>query len=260
MKTYSTSIVLIFLAVLLTACGANATATSELALNTIYTSAASTLSAQEGSMSSTSPSTMTVFATPTPLSFPTPTLVEAIATKQSLISYAPTSTANGCNNAIFIRDVTIADGTVFAPGESFAKTWEFQNTGSCDWNENYLLTFVSGTDMDGATTEIGQDVEVGTTGELSVSLIAPDIEGTYTGYWRLGDEDGNLFGQLVYVMIVVLDDSATLTPTTTLTPSSPTETIVTETLTSTPAPTSESMATSTPTFIPTETPTAVSTE
>jgi Ig-like domain-containing protein len=260
MKTYSPSLVLILLAFLLAACGANATPTSELALDNIYTAAAATLSAQEGLATSTPPATSTRFATSTPFNFLTPTLVKATSTNQSLASYSPAATANGCNDAIFISDVTIADGTVLAPGESFTKTWEFQNTGSCDWNENYLLTFVSGTDMDGATTEIDQEVEASTTVELSVSLIAPDSEGTYTGYWRLAAEDGNLFGQSVYVMIVVSDEAAILTPTSTLMPTSTTEIIATETLTSTPAPTSVPTETLTPTLIPTETLTPVTSQ
>ncbi len=149
--------------------------------------------------------------------------------------------------------MTITDGTILAPGESFVKTWEFQNTGTCDWSEEYLLTFVSGNDMDGETAEIGEEVSAGVTGDLSVSLIAPSTEGTYTGYWRLADEDGNLFGQSIYVMIVVSNDAATTTPT-------PTSTDETE-VTSTSVPTSTSTPTIVPTAVPTETavPTAIPT-
>ncbi|MGE5375455.1 MAG: hypothetical protein ACM3XO_10390 [Bacteroidota bacterium] len=48
---------------------------------------------------------------------------------QSPVSYN-SATANGCNHAGYISDVTIPDETVLAPGESFNKTWEFQNTGT----------------------------------------------------------------------------------------------------------------------------------
>ena len=60
--------------------------------------------------------------------------------------------------------------------------------------------------MDGETTEIDQDVFSGSVGDISVSLVAPDTEGTYIGYWKMADSDGNVFGQWVYVMIVVSDD------------------------------------------------------
>lgn len=91
--------------------------------------------------------------------------------------------------------------------------------------------------------EIDQDISAGTTAAISVSLIAPSDEGTYTGYWRMADDEGNEFGQSVYIMIVVSGDAATVTPT--LTPTSTTETVE---LTATLLPTETS--TLTPTFMP----------
>ena len=151
--------------------------------------------------------------------------------------------------------MTIADGTVLPPRESFTKTWEFQNNGTCTWEEDYLIVFTNGTDMDGGTAEIGLDVSVGDTGDISVSLIAPEDEGTYTGYWRFADESGNAFGQSVYVMIVVSGEAATTTPT----PTSTTETTESES-TSMPAATATFTLTQVPTSIPTETEDATPTE
>ena len=214
MNYHSVSTVMILLVLLLSACSANTTSTEEVALDSIYTAAASTVFAQKG-ITTPNP-TATKFVTTTPFTIPT-TIPATVTAPNVLVSYSSASTGNGCNDATFISDVTIADGTVLAPGESFTKTWEFQNTGTCAWTEDYLITFVSGTDMDGETAEIDQDVEAGAAGDISVSLVAPSSEGSYTGYWRLADEDGNLFGQSVYVMIVVSKDAATLTPTATST-------------------------------------------
>lgn len=211
MNNHSVSTVVILLVLLISACSVNATPTEE-PLGNIYTAAASTLSAHE---IVTTP-TPTTFVTATPFALPT-TIPVTVAAQNVVVSYSAASTVNGCDDAAYISDVTIADGTVLTPGESFTKTWEFQNTGTCAWTEDYLITFVSGTDMDGETAEIDQDVEAGAAGDISVSLIAPSSEGSYTGYWRLADEDGNLFGQSVYVMIVVSEDAATLTPTATST-------------------------------------------
>jgi next-to-BRCA1 protein 1 len=123
-----------------------------------------------------------------------------------------------------------------AAGESFTKTWEFQNSGTCEWNKDYQLTFVSGSEMHGETAEIDQDVSSGSVADLSVSMIAPASEGTYTGYWRLADEDGNVFGQSVYVLVVVSDEAATLTPTTTPTATARSTSAPTATPTQTSAP------------------------
>jgi hypothetical protein len=251
MKTQSKYIILtLILSVILTACGANAAPTEEAALSSIYTAAAATISSEL----SAATSTPTYTAMPTSAVMPTaltlPTTAPVLPTSQSVVSYSSSSsvsTANGYNNAIFVSDVTITDGTVLAPGESFVKTWEFQNTGTCAWSEDYVLTFISGSDMDGETTEIGDDVSISATADLSVSLVAPSTEGSYTGYWRLADAAGNLFGQSVYVMIVVSDDAATSTPTSTPT----TDATSTSEPTSTPTYTPTTEPTSTPTATPT---------
>jgi hypothetical protein len=217
MKTRSVFIVMILSLMLVSACSANAAPAEAAALDNIFTAAASTLSLQETVPTPTP--TATMFVTPTLFSLPT-AVPATMAYQDAVSSSSSASTASGCNNAAYVSDVTITDGTVLAPGESFTKTWEFENTGTCAWNVDYQITFVSGTDMDGETTGIDQDVETGAAADISVSLIAPSNEGSYTGYWRLTDEDGNLFGQSVYVMIVVSDDASTSTPTATTEPTS----------------------------------------
>jgi hypothetical protein len=244
MKTISTFIIPALLTVVLSACAGNAVATqNEDILSNAYTQAAMTIGVQ----TSTLPATVTAFPTATAmLNVVPPTFAAVSPTSQSLVSYTVSnSTANGCNDAAFISDVTVVDGTVFAPGESFTKTWDFQNTGTCDWNEDYLIVFSSGTQMSGATTEIDQDVLTGASGDVSVSLTAPSTAGTYVGYWRMADEDGNLFGQSVYVMIVVSDSASTVTPTATYTEEATSTPQATETFTPTPIPTETEVPTET---------------
>lgn len=231
-------------ALLLSACGGNVdiTPTEDVSISDIYTAAAMTLTAQATSVISTvmpSPTT-------TPTLWVSPTTVPSTPTTQSVSYYY--STANGCYNAAYVSDVTIPDGTILAPGESFTKTWKFQNSGSCDWDEDFVLTFETGTDMDGEDTVIDETVTAGETASLSVALVAPETEGSYTGYWRLLTASGDAFGQSVFVMIVVSDDAATATPTSTATATSTeedTSATNTPTYTSTPTPSS------TPTFTPT---------
>ena len=155
-------------------------------ISDVYTAVVMTLAAQASLATPTItllPSTTpTLWASPTPIPSAAPTL-------QSVsVSY---STANSCYNAAYVSDVTIPDGTFLAPGKSFTKTWKFQSTGSCDWTEDFLITFTNGEDMDGESTEIDEDVAAGDTASISVSLIAPDDEGSYTGYWKLATDGGN---------------------------------------------------------------------
>ena len=238
-------------ALLVTACGneAHAAPTDEgVAISDVYTAAAMTIAAQA------SMTTPTAFATPTSVPVTvtaSQVYIPSTSTQNSAVSYLSYSTAYGCYDAVYISDVTVPDGTVLAPGEEFVKTWKFQNTGSCDWAEDFWITFSSGEDMDGDDTEIDKVVTFGDSASISVSLIAPDDEGTYTGYWKLATEDGTVFGETVYVLIVVSDDASTSTPTATATMAN------TETATTTTEITATTVPTSTYTPVPTSTYTPV---
>ncbi len=175
-KIYSWVILMVILAIVLPACGAGNTSPTltPIGIEAIYTSAAQTLVAQlTGTAAALPPATPTLTATATGTTTPT---LAAVATQTQAAGTVPTSGnsgAVGCNNSLFITDVTIPDKQVVAPGQAFTKTWRVQNTGSCAWNSNYKLTFLSGDVMSGAATAISQTVNVSATADISVSLIAP---------------------------------------------------------------------------------------
>ena len=242
MKTIPKLIPLMFVILILSACrgSVDVIPTEGASITDVYTAVAMTLAAQASLVTPT----ITLLPSTTPTTWSSPTLIPSTPTTQSVaVSY---STANGCYNAAYVSDVTIPDGTVLAPGETFTKTWKFQNTGSCDWDEDFVLTFETGEDMDGEDTTIGETIAAGATDSLSITLVAPETEGTYTGYWRLSTASGAAFGQSVFVMIVVSEDVATSTPTSTVTVTSTSETTsATDTPTFTPTPSD------TPTYTPT---------
>lgn len=254
---------LIFVALLLSACGNAVTPTASDSMQEIYTAVAETLSAPATAVSVTPTATLL----PTVTLLPTATLyVYPTASPTSTYvwySYSSTyyGTNYGCYDAAYVKDMTIPDGTFLTPGETFVKTWKLQNTGSCTWTNGFPIVFVSGYDMDGSDTEIDQTVYANKKAEISISLTAPDDEGTYTGYWQMSDEYGDLFGELVSVEIVVVEPTVTSTPTATLTYTMTPTATLTLTATSTPTMTSVSTSTSTPTatWTYTITPTAINT-
>jgi hypothetical protein len=100
-----------------------------------------------------------------------------------------------CNWAKFIDDVTIEDRTVLEENEAFTKVWRLENIGDCTWTTDYEVFFSSGNQMGApAVTELPEPVAPGETIDISIDMIAPDSSGTYTGYWLLRDETGNIFG------------------------------------------------------------------
>ena len=141
------------------------------------------------------------------------------STSISRMAATATPGATACaDDAVYVADVTVPDGTVFKPSEAFEKTWRVRNTGSCPWGPGYRLAFVSGDRM-GKPELVGfglvapaESVEVtvavvtpGESIEVTVALLAPESPGSYKGYWQMMNGNGECFGQRVYVAILVPD-------------------------------------------------------
>lgn len=97
----------------------------------------------------------------------------------------------------FIEDLSIPDKTVVTAGKPFTKTWKIQNTGSCVWNDDYLIVFSEGDRMS-ALEETAFPAEITVnpddTIEISVYMTAPNEKGSYAGYWLLQSPSGIRFG------------------------------------------------------------------
>jgi len=120
----------------------------------------------------------------------------------------PTKTPDPCNHAEFISE-TVEDGADFDPNESFTKTWRLKNDGTCTWNTNYKLVFVDGDQMSGPsnknlTQSVGPNEQV----DISVDLKAPGSEGTYKGFWKIADDEGEYFVHNIWVEIEVIEPAA----------------------------------------------------
>ncbi len=129
----------------------------------------------------------------------------------------PVPTAAGCTNmAKFISDVTIPDNTIVEPGEAFTKTWRLKNTGTCTWDNGYLVSYISGATMSQQPgywiIEPGQSIAPGQSINISVGMTAPMAEGNYQSFWGLREENGALMpiqggasGNAFFVKIRVRD-------------------------------------------------------
>jgi hypothetical protein len=154
--------------------------------------------------------TETLVAVPTHSSTPiaTPTITPTIITETPL----PTATTNPCYNLLYIRDVTIPDGTQMNAGEVFTKTWEVQNIGGCAWRAGFTFQHVGGELMRGNTVTLTEAIPTGAKRQISVELVVPSgINGLIQSSWRMADENGVFFGDTLSVNIVV-GSVATPTP------------------------------------------------
>ncbi len=173
----------------------------------LYTAAAQTLT---GPQEPEGP-VIVVTATPIPVPITGATLVVPAAPAVPVVPAVPvtgggtiaTAQPGTCENATFLGDVTVPDGTVVAPGQTFVKTWALENTGTCPWTTTDNLALVNGAPMGASIAALAAAVAVGQTADVSVNLTAPVTPGNYTSTWRLKDAAGNYFGDVVTVAITV---------------------------------------------------------
>lgn len=230
-KTRIGGVIILIMVFLLTACGSKSEKTSSQSAEAVFTAAAQTAEARRLLMPTASP---TIFADV--LNATSKAITPASAEGTQIVSGAtqvpqttPTKVAAGSlpvsanDRAEFVADVTIPDGTTFAPNDVFVKTWQLKNTGTTTWTTDYALIYVDG-DLLGAETIIPLQVQVapGETVDLSIGLTAPEKDGTYTGFWKLRNANNEVFGvgpdalDAFWFIIAVSQSAepvATLTPT-----------------------------------------------
>ncbi|MFX1440601.1 MAG: META domain-containing protein [Promethearchaeota archaeon] len=129
---------------------------------------------------------------------------------------APTSTTAPppvCVNGLsLVKHLT--EEAEMRPGQAFTKGWQIKNTGTCTWDANYQLVFVSGYSMGGRPTAVSRQVNPGETYDLYLDLVAPTRPGDYQSVWQMQDGQGTAFGERLRVAIeVVAAPTATPAPT-----------------------------------------------
>lgn len=102
----------------------------------------------------------------------------------------------------FMDDVSIPDKTPLPPAAEFTKVWKLENTGNVVIPAGTPVIFVGGEKFSHkeGSVRIEEDVPVGAKFMVSLAgLRAPKVSGeTYTGYWRLCDGEGQLFGDKLW--------------------------------------------------------------
>lgn len=166
--------------------------------------------------------TQTALPTRTPLPTLPPTETPTISPTAEVLTgtlVGPVTIIPGDDRAEYITDLSIPDGTVFRPGESFTKSWRIKNAGQTTWTGEYALVFAGG-DLMGATLSkpFSTDVFPGQTVDISADFVAPPVEGSFKGYWALRNAEGRLFGvgenadEAFWVSIIAQGAPVTSTP------------------------------------------------
>jgi hypothetical protein len=141
------------------------------------------------------PPTLAVTSTPVPF-----------ITPQSLLVFsAPKS---DCSNSLaYLKDLTIADGSTFSPGEKIDKRWLIENQGTCNWDARYSLRFTGGQPMDALTEQSLIPALAGSQAMVRIIFTAPNEPGKYRSAWQAYSPDSKAFGDPFFIEIEVLPGS-----------------------------------------------------
>lgn len=148
--------------------------------------------------------------TPTATLPPTSTPTQEEPTEPSTEAVAGTATLSFSTPEAVSEDKaewvsqSVADKTVFAPGETFTMTWRLKNTGATTWTPDYVFRFYSG-DPFGVSREVLLDQEVPPDEgvDIVLQMKAPARPGTYTSVWVMSTTHRSNFKEPVYLEIVV---------------------------------------------------------
>jgi hypothetical protein len=116
----------------------------------------------------------------------------------------PASPTPDCeNHLVFLRDITVPDGTRFSPGAPIEKSWEIRNDGTCAWIRGYFVQLEDGPAMGAIDRQALPEALPGEVVVLTVQFTAPAATGSHRSSWRAHDFAGNPFGVLFFIDIVV---------------------------------------------------------
>jgi len=193
-------------ALLLAACAPQETPMPTPDIGAIQTAAAETVMA-EISATAAAVASLTLLASPTlEPTLPaagTPT-VTVTMTVGLLTTPGLLGTPGLCDDAVFVNDVTVLDGSVMTPGQEFLKTWKVRNTGDCTWGAGYTILYGGYNDkMSGVPAALTTTVIPNQEVDVSVQFKAPIKAGEYLSAWRMANPGGYAFGQFFFVKIIV---------------------------------------------------------
>jgi len=108
-----------------------------------------------------------------------------------------------------LDDQNMATPPIMAPGQDFTKGWRVRNSGTCTWETDFAIAYANGNRveaaMNGQPTPLGRTVAPGEMIDLYVALRAPQVYGTFQGFWQMRNSTQQYFGESVWVGIQVPD-------------------------------------------------------
>jgi hypothetical protein len=107
------------------------------------------------------------------------------------------------DGAVFISDVNVPPNTTVPADKTFLKQWRVKNTGTTTWGSSYSLAYFSDEKLGAPDSITLPKTAPGEEAVLGITFKAPAAPGSYRSTWRLRDNQGQEFGEPLYVLIQV---------------------------------------------------------
>jgi serine/threonine-protein kinase len=145
-------------------------------------------------------------ATLTPSITPTATIDVTLTLLQATLFYEQqTATVQACDFNYAIIEQTPADGDYFVAGQRYARQITLLNNGTCAWERNTALAYVSGEDFDAQPyifirnrVNVGEEVTIVFSGRTPTSQL-----GLLSGVWELRTPGQILIGEPLTISVWV---------------------------------------------------------
>jgi hypothetical protein len=137
----------------------------------------------------------------TPLIIPDPSATPTQVKLVDLLVHSPTPDC--VNNLLFLEDLTIPDKSIVQAGAQIDKRWRIENSGTCNWDRGYQLTFVSGEALNAPRVQALFPARASTQVNIRMIFTAPQEAGTYRSSWQVVNPNGEPFGDIIYMEIIV---------------------------------------------------------
>lgn len=102
------------------------------------------------------------------------------------------------DNIRFLAHESYPPGSILSPGQYVIKSWRIDNIGQTDLGYEYGISQVDGPEL---TTygpiKLGFCMTEGEEAIVSIGVIVPQLQASYTTQWRLTDSNGNSLGDLL---------------------------------------------------------------
>jgi len=141
---------------------------------------------------------------------PIPTDIVEIRPPAAIFLDPPTPAAQlappqvGCvDQARFIEDLSVPDGSRVEPGAPIDKRWSVLNSGTCDWGPGYRLIRTDTGSLRGPAELALYPARAGEAAVWQVVLTAPREPGQHIASWQARSPGGELFGDPVFVLVEV---------------------------------------------------------